>query len=103
MAVIKNDPFGETKSVGVKGATPDEVRDFHKRSDSDSAPTAMHHTLGTKRNQASYGDHTHDGVGSRLIGDGEGITLTGAKGGNVALVNLIAMLANWIEFTDSTT
>lgn len=104
MSVIRNDPFGDTKSAGGSAnPTPEEVKAFHTRSDADSATTAQHHTLGTKRNQASFGSHIHDGVDARRIGAGEGFVLTGAKGGNVALANLIAMLGNWIEFTDSTT
>jgi len=35
--------------------------DSHKNSDRDSSPWAIHHTLGPRRNQASPGDHTHDG------------------------------------------
>lgn len=104
MPVIGGDPFGEIKGPG--GSTnpaPEEVRAFHTRSDSDSAVTAQHHTLGTKRTQASPGDHIHNGINSRLVGSGEGTVLTGAKGGNVALANLIAMLANYIDFTDATT
>ena len=104
MSVIGGDPFGNIK--GEKGSlnpAPEEVRAFHTRSDSDSAPTAQHHTLGTKRNQATAGDHIHDGINSRPIGAGQGFVLTGAKGGNVALTNLITMLQEWIEFTDSTT
>lgn len=104
MPIIGGDPFGDIKgSGGSKTPSPREVTEFHQRSDADSSPTAQHHTLGTKRHQASYGDHTHDGVSSRLIGTGEGFVLTGAKGGNVALANLITMLSEWIDFTDSTT
>ncbi len=104
MPVINNDPFGGIKDE--KGSTkpsPDIVRDFHTRSDSDSSPKSQHHTLGTKRNQACSGDHIHDGINSRLLGAGQGFTLVGAKGGNVALANLINMLSEWIEFTDATT
>lgn len=104
MPVIAGDPFGETKAEkGSTNPSPQEVRDFHTRSDADSATTAQHHTLGTKRNQATAGDHIHDGINSRLLGSGQGFVLTGAKGGNVALANLIALLQEWIEFTDSTT
>jgi hypothetical protein len=104
MSVIKNDPFGGTKSPGGSSSpAPAEVNAFHERSDVDSRTNAQHHTLGTKRNQATSGDHIHDGINSRLLGDGQGLVLTGAKGGNVALTNLIAMLANVLEFTDSTT
>jgi hypothetical protein len=104
MPVIGGDPFGGIK--GEKGSlnpSPQEVVAFHQRSDSDSAPTAQHHTLGTKRNQASPGDHIHNGINSRNLGTGQGFVLTGAKGGNVALANLITMLSEWIEFTDATT
>jgi len=31
----------------------------HESADTDSAPTALHHTLGTGANQAAAGDHTH--------------------------------------------
>lgn len=85
------------------GAGPGEVNQFHTRSDVDSGKQAQHHTLGYNNNQASPGDHTHDGTTSRHIGTGLGYTLTGAKGGNVALTNLIAMLKNFIDFTDTTT
>lgn len=86
----------------------------HQRSDVDSSRRSQHHTLGTSRNQSSPGDHVHDGVNGRKLGlyqmdpanTGKAIpslTLTGAKGGNVALTNLIAMLKNFIDFTDNTT
>lgn len=104
MPIIGGDPFGDTK--GDRRDTtpsPSEVRDFHQKSDVDAATTAHHHTIGTRRTQACSGDHIHDGVNSRLIGGGQGFVLTGAKGGNVALANLIDMLSEWIEFTDSTT
>jgi hypothetical protein len=77
--------------------------DNHESSDVDSSRRAKHHTLGTARNQASPGDHIHDGVVSKKTGAGLGLVLTGSKGGNVALANLITMLKTVIEFTDSTT
>lgn len=78
-----------------------EVKDFHTRADTDSGPNSIHHTLGPKNAQASPGDHTHDGTTSRKLMDG--ITITGAKGGNVALANLITALADVLGFTDGTT
>lgn len=42
--------------------------DPHFKSDVDSSWFAKHHTLGPKKNQASPGDHTHDGINSKLIG-----------------------------------
>jgi len=44
-----------------------EVNDFHLNSDRDSSATASHHTLGTNPNQASPGNHNHDGKNSKRI------------------------------------
>lgn len=46
---------------------PQLVNKFHTRSDLDSKTWAQHHTLGIKANQASPGDHNHDGTTSRQI------------------------------------
>lgn len=35
----------------------------HASPDTDTAPTALHHTLGTTANKAAAGNHTHDGSG----------------------------------------
>lgn len=39
----------------------------HRNSDVDSSQKAQHHTLGTGANQASFGNHTHDGKDSKVI------------------------------------
>ncbi len=44
-----------------------QVKDFHLNSDADENPLAIHHTLGTLANQASPGDHVHDGKTSKRI------------------------------------
>ena len=101
-SVIPNDPFGPVKTpVQRLSPPPAEVQKFHARSDVDSGPMAQHHSLGVKHNQASAGDHTHDGVGSLFLMDG--ITVTGSKGGNAALADLITKLAAALGFTDATT
>lgn len=46
------------------------VNKLHANSDVDSAVTGQHHTLGIQHNQASPGDHKHDGKSSRRIGTG---------------------------------
>jgi len=103
-SVIPGDPFGPVRKEAKRpGATPREVNEFHARSDCDTSVFSQHHTLGVKHDQGSPGDHNHDGTISKKIGSGLALTLTGAKGGNVALTNLIALLAEVIEFTDSTT
>lgn len=104
--VIQGDPFGTIKPdkrSPTNAPDPREVNRLHARSDVDSSPIAQHHTLGIKHNQASYGDHVHDGKSSRKLGQGLNLTLSGSKGGNAALANLITMLKNVIEFTDNTT
>lgn len=47
---------------------PEESRKAHTRSDVDLSPRSLHHTLGTKHNQASPGDHDHTGITSKKIG-----------------------------------
>jgi hypothetical protein len=104
---IPNDPFGTVKPDKKESdddvAEPRESARIHARDDVDSGLFAHHHTLGGKHNQASPGDHTHTGKDSRLIGKGAGITVTGSKGGNVALASLIDALQQVIDLTDTTT
>ena len=45
----------------------DEVKRLHRDSDVDESPIAQHHTLGILPNQASPGDHIHDGRSSKKI------------------------------------
>lgn len=114
----KPDKFGQVtndRNDSVSGDVPSaaEINQAHKFADTDSSQRSIHHTLGKRRNQAAPGDHIHDGIsspklGGRAMSGGGGttvpaLTLTGSKGGNVALTNLINMLKNFIDFTDSTT
>lgn len=50
--------------------TSTEVSKAHTNSDVDTAVTSQHHTLGIQHNQASPGDHKHDGKSSKKIGKG---------------------------------
>ncbi|MFY3741630.1 MAG: hypothetical protein HMLIMOIP_002088 [Candidatus Nitrosomirales archaeon] len=47
-----------------------DVSKIHAKSDIDSSVTAQHHTLGIEHNQASPGDHIHNGKSSKRIGKG---------------------------------
>lgn len=59
-------------------------------------------SLGRHSEQASPGNHSHRvGNDSKLLL--EGFTLTGSKGSNVALANLIAILRDNFGLTDNTT
>lgn len=103
-SLFEDDPFGAIKD-DKKSNTPDarSVNAFHHRDDLDSGPTAHHHTIGLGRNQAPPGDHVHDGISSRKIGSGLNLSVSGSTAGNVALQNLLTMLADVIDFTDTTT
>ncbi len=48
-----------------------EVNRFHSNSDVDSSVVSQHHTLGILHNQASPGDHRHDGKSSIRLGKGK--------------------------------
>lgn len=66
------------------------VEQIHTNADTDIRTASIHHTLGPSNTQASPGDHTHDGGTSSLLLSG--LTITGSRGGNVALVSVIAAL-----------
>ena len=111
------DDFGQVnhgdKDRSRIGSPPEPSTQDHYHSDVDSSQQAQHHSLGTSRNQASPGNHIHDGVTSPKLGPLQmapggnatvpALVLTGSKGGNVALTNLINMLKNFVNFTDNTT
>lgn len=79
---------------------PEEVEQFHTNADTDARPESVHHTLGGSSNQAAPGDHNHRGGNSvQLLA---GVTLTGSRGGNIALLSVIQALVA-LGATDSTT
>lgn len=63
-----------------KALTPGESQKAHTNSDVDSATTAQHHTLGIQHNQASPGDHNHNGKTSKRIGKGLDLTFPTTAG-----------------------
>lgn len=78
-----------------------QVRDLHTYSDVDATSDSQHHTLGPGQNQSASGVHRHNGNDSPFLG--EGISITGAKGGNTALASVIAAMVQMFGVTDSTT
>ncbi len=76
-----------------------EVEDFHTNSDLNARKESQHHSLGSGEYQASPGPHNHRGGDSVLLLSG--VTLTGSRGGNVALVSIIQALVA-LGATDST-
>lgn len=83
---------GEGVDLTQKGrpATAEEVETFHTNADTDTRSESAHHTLGPTAVQAASGDHRHRGGDSVPLLDG--ITLTGSRGGNVALLSVIQAL-----------
>lgn len=76
------------------------VERFHTRADTDARRESIHHTLGAGDNQAAPGSHNHRGGDSiQILG---GITITGSRGGNIALLSVIQALVA-LGATDSST
>ncbi len=83
------------KGMGAYGADrskydANEVNQIHDESDLDTRGEAQHHTLGSNQSQASPGNHSHDGGTSPFLW--EGATITGSRGGNMALASVISIL-----------
>ncbi len=57
-----------TQPIPITPPTSTESTKAHSNSDVDSSVTSQHHTLGVQHNQASPGDHTHNGKSSKKIG-----------------------------------
>ena len=53
--------------LSERNSTFQQVKDFHLNSDVDQSFIAQHHTLGPLTNQASPGDHIHDGTTSKRL------------------------------------
>lgn len=84
---------------GSQVADAKAVNKFHEKDDVDSGWEAHHHTIGTKHDQVSAGDHNHNGVNSLKIL--KGTTITGSRASGAALVSVIDALEK-LGATDST-
>lgn len=82
MPVVEGDPFGPIKDPTDtrEKVSAKQINEAHRASDLDSGANAQHHTLGPKANQASPGDHIHDGRTSKRIGTGMNITVQTSSG-----------------------
>lgn len=99
--VVPDDPFGSLKKeLGPSGIDPRVVAKIHARDDTDAAQYSHHHTLGIKHDQASAGDHSHDGSSSRKVGAGLSLTCDTGVSTAVDLANLFTMLHKIVEFTE---
>lgn|ERR1700754_219562 len=98
--VVEGDPFGIIKNEKSNPyPAPQAVNDFHTRSDADVGPGAIHHTLGISHNQASAGDHVHDGLSSRKLGQSQGFTVANLSTTDaVRIQSIITLLHKFIDF-----
>ncbi|MGH7792156.1 MAG: hypothetical protein ACREOB_07545 [Thermodesulfobacteriota bacterium] len=103
MTVVEGDPFGILKPAKKdQTVSATVINRAHAKSDVDSSVIAQHHTLGVKSNQASPGDHKHDGRNSKKLL--EGTTLTGSKATyNATLMGQVVDALEKLGATDSTT
>lgn len=73
-------PPGPLSAQNPTSPSSSAVNSFHNNSDADSAVTAQHHTLGIQHNQASPGDHLHNGKSSKRIGKSLDLTFPTTAG-----------------------
>ena len=85
----RKDPDRDVKSPDPSPSA-EIVRQFHKNSDVDVRPESIHHTLGAGKNQATAGDHNHNGGNSKLLL--EGYTITGSRSAGTTITSIIAAL-----------
>lgn len=93
---------GITERATKEKPSAKELTDFHTHDDTDGSQKSHHHTLGSGHNQASPGDHSHDGGSSARILPLEGFSITGSRGGNAAVASIIDAL-EMLGATDTTT
>lgn len=89
-----------SSGTGGLAPAPADVEKFHTNDDTDTRVESHHHTLGPAPTQSSPGDHTHDGGSSSPLLSG--VTISGSRGGNVALLSVIQALVK-LGATDSST
>lgn len=96
--------YGSTRETGTTDDSPppaaEDVERFHTNADTDTRAESQHHTLGAGPAQAAPGNHVHDGGDSELLL--VGFTITGSRGGNLALPSIIATLVR-LGATDAST
>lgn len=72
IALQQNASFKDHDHSGVGGGNTAHGNKLsqantHQNADTDSSPTALHHTLGNGANQAAPGNHTHDYRGDTIL------------------------------------
>lgn len=93
--------MAEAKPALDKIPPAHDVEEFHRNADTDKRPEAIHHRLGKGPNQASPGNHNHDGRDSTaLLG---GFTITGSRSTQTAsVISQILVALEEIGLSDGT-
>jgi len=89
--------FGDDENPKPPAAAVD---DFHTNSDLDARAESQHHTLGPGPNQASPGNHRHDGGDSALLLENQFIT--GSRDSDAWRLSVTAILVR-LGATDNST
>jgi len=90
----------DAKTKGENVFDPRTVAKIHQNDDLDVSKDSHHHSIGPGSSQVASGNHNHDGVLTpQLLA---GVTISGAKGGNIALASVVAALVT-LGATDATT
>jgi hypothetical protein len=101
MSMLSSDDNPGTFERDENPKPPNQVvDDFHTNSDVDSRAEAQHHTLGPNPNQASPGNHTHDGGDSELLLTNE--VITGSRNSDAWRLSVNAILVR-LGATDNST
>ena len=100
MSMLSDNPVSDFEADENPKPTAQEVDDFHQNSDVDSRAESLHHTLGPNPNQASPGDHTHDGGDSELLLLNE--TISGSRATDAWRLSVNAILVR-LGATDNST
>lgn len=87
-------PMTPQQKMQEESPEPIKVNLFHRYSDVDASEQAHHHTLGIDNNQASPGNHTHNGRDSLFISASNG---TGLPVGSVALKAHSGPIDGWLD------
>lgn len=100
-AIKRKGPTGGQEEDSERSPDNKTVEDFHKNASKDTRPEDMHHTLGIEPNQASPGDHTHDGSNGTLLL--AGFIISGSKATPSTVLPSIIQCLVRLGAEDSTT
>lgn len=86
----------------LRNLSAEDTTAIHKKADTNVRAESIHHTLGTRRGQAAFGDHTHNGTDSNALLPN--VVFTGSRASNLAgIVQQITQALVRLGANDNTT